>query len=537
MVPPLAGVAALAQATPVTPPLPEIGATTFTIPVAIMVNGVNTNDGLESGPETAAIDNNNASVITGWMGSMPSSGGTVIIPPGTWYTNEVLLFNDPHENLNVQGTMVAASKSNYSSYDYPFIYWIYANNDQISGSGGGSQGQLYGQGETWWPGSNGPDMVSFYDANTVEVSNITVTNAPHEHFSFEGSNNNVTFNGVTINSPSTSPQTDGIDPSGNNFLITNCNISTGDDDIAIKAGNATSNITITNMTIGTGHGISIGSNTEGGVNNVFVNNISFTNTAFGFRMKTNADNGGIVQNVSYNNVTMSNVPYPVFISSWYNGSGFAYGNVANGTFGSTALTFNSVTNGPYTGGVTPVWQNISFNNVTSSWTSTTATGYTHSIAGLLYGLPSSSIQGVNFNNVQISAYQGMSLAYAGTGAAPGEPGGVAVPISFTGNWAINTGTGQQFGTVTNPDNVNVSSSDTAGQNPGSVVYFNGELPAAYDGPAISPSYTPNYNTWETSNIVDLTLSSVPEPTTVALAVAASALMLMCRRRNTAKPGE
>jgi hypothetical protein len=101
----------------------------------------------------------------------------------------------------------------------------------------------------------------------------------------------------------------------------------------------------------------------------------------------------------------------------------------------------------------------------------------------------------------------MSLAYAGTNSAP---------IDFTGNWSINVGTGQQFGTFTNPVDANVGANDGAGGNPGSLVYWNGTASSG------------TFATWEASNIVTL---NVPEPTTLSLALAGSALILMRRRRE------
>ncbi|MGA3065968.1 MAG: glycosyl hydrolase family 28 protein [Tepidisphaeraceae bacterium] len=473
--------------------------------------------------ETPSNDNTNALAIENAIATCAADGGgTITVPSGTYFTNGMYIpTGENGVDLQILGNVVLASKTNYTvpNGENYFIYWKNARNDEISGDGVGS---IYGQGETWWPNTSGPNLVNFSNPNAVEVTNITLTNSPHEFFSFTGSTtNNVTFNEVTINAPGTSPNTDGIDPSGNNFLITNCNISTGDDDISPKAetGNSpVTNLAITNDVIGTGHGLSIGSSTSLGMSNITVNNVTFNGTVFGLRMKSQADNGGVVQNVSFNNITMTNVFYPVYISSWYNGTGFSYPTNAN-----SAASFNSVTNSPYTNGVTPLWENISYNNITSTWTSTTATNYKDSIAGLLYGLPSAVIQNVNFNNVNISAYQGMSLAYAGTASEP---------ISFGGNWSINVGTGQQFGTLSNPVNANVGLNTAAG-NPGNLTYWNGMATALYDGP---PSMgTPNFNTWETSNVVYLT--TVPEPTTGSLAVAGSALMLMRRRRQESAESE
>jgi len=73
-----------------------------------------------------------------------------------------------------------------------------------------------------------------------------------------------------------SHNTDACDVSGTKILIENCDISTGDDDYT--CGGGTHDVLITNNTYGNGHGISIGSYTDGGVSNFLVINCSFTGT-------------------------------------------------------------------------------------------------------------------------------------------------------------------------------------------------------------------------------------------------------------------
>ncbi len=48
----------------------------------------------------------------------------------------------------------------------------------------------------------------------------------------------VTIRGIFIKSPADAPNTDGIDPSGWNYLITDCTIDGGDDNIAVKPANS-----------------------------------------------------------------------------------------------------------------------------------------------------------------------------------------------------------------------------------------------------------------------------------------------------------
>ena len=127
------------------------------------------------------------------------------------------------------------------------------NNNNVLVTGGGI---IDGNGAGWWTGGSGggpassrPHLIKVSGATIVEFNNITVSNAPEEHIAFSNTSE-VTCNEVTVSSPSTSPNTDGIDPAGSNYLIENCNIADGDDNIAIKPQSVACNtITITGCTL------------------------------------------------------------------------------------------------------------------------------------------------------------------------------------------------------------------------------------------------------------------------------------------------
>jgi hypothetical protein len=128
---------------------------------------------------------------------------------------------------------------------------------------------------------------------------------------------------VKINAPGSAPNTDGIDPRGSNMTIANSFLSDGDDDIAVKADDAASNITVNNVNTYSGHGISIGSQTQGGLDNMLVENINqlgdgTTNFGgFGLRIKSDPSVGGLVENVTYENVCSKNIETPMAIDPNY----------------------------------------------------------------------------------------------------------------------------------------------------------------------------------------------------------------------------
>jgi polygalacturonase len=209
----------------------------------------------------------------------------------------------------------------------------------------------------------------------------------------------VTFNNVTISEPGNSPNTDGIDPQGSNILIKNCNISDGDDNIAVSPNSeACSNISIVGCTFGSGHGVSIGSVTTFGVNNLSVSNCTFTGTGYGIRLKAGEGTGGgtaaPVENLNYSDLTMTNVPNPIFITSYYANGG---ANNPNPPSSAPAGTVDSTT---------PVWENINISNLTSTDSASSSN------AGTIFGLPYEYVQNLTFNDVNISAQTGMQIDYA-----------------------------------------------------------------------------------------------------------------------------
>jgi polygalacturonase len=67
-------------------------------------------------------------------------------------------------------------------------------------------------------------------------------------------------------------------------------------------GRPSANVMFRRNVIGTGHGITVGSETSGGVSNVTFEDIVMVNTGTGVRMKSQRGRGGVVQDVTYRRV-------------------------------------------------------------------------------------------------------------------------------------------------------------------------------------------------------------------------------------------
>jgi hypothetical protein len=325
-------------------------------------------------------------------------GGTVEIPgPGVYMTGPLTMTNKVNLQIDAGATLRMFPYGTWSGAT-PLLTFSNLANVEISGSGG-----IDGQGSAWWTNKPGsvPYMIYFDNCNTVLVQNVTFSNAPAQQVVFKGKNGNITLQGVTIEAPSShaatpSHNTDGIDLVGTNCLVQNCAISTGDDNIALgssSSGAIASDILVTNCAFGAGHGMSIGSNTAGGVSNLTVINCTFNGTDYGIRMKSdNATGspgaGGVAQNLAYYGLTMTNILYePILIYSYYNQIGTPVG-VSPST--AATQTVDSVTAN------TPIWRNIVISNLTA----TVASG---GQAGLIWGRIEMPATNITLSRINITA--------------------------------------------------------------------------------------------------------------------------------------
>jgi polygalacturonase len=324
-----------------------------------------------------------------------SGGGTVKVPaPGVFLSGPLTLGSQVNLQVDAGATLEMLPMSQFKAYPQGTDYFIQADNVtdiEISGSG-----TINGQGAAWWSpqAPSRPYMFYFLKVNRVLVENVTLENPPAMHLVFKDNNGNITIQGITINTPGTSPNTDGIDLVGTNCLVQNSYISDGDDNIALGSSSSSavsSGTLVTNCTFGTGHGVSIGSNTAGGVSNLVVMNCTFNNTEYGIRMKSdNASSsggaGGVAQNLSYYNLSMTNITFgAIVIYSYYNEYGTPIGispqTAASQTVGDVDI---------------PIWRNIIISNLT-------ATVGSSGMAGIIWGRIEVPVTNITLNDVNISA--------------------------------------------------------------------------------------------------------------------------------------
>ena len=365
----------MAQPTSANPTLPVISNQTFIVTNAAY------------GAIGDGVTNNAPAIQSAINYAVSHGGGTVEIPANgtlsTYLSGPIAMANGI--NLQVDGGALLQMLP-YGIYpgSTNFIGGSRLHDIEISGSG-----TIDGQGAAWWAAfaSNSsigrPQEVSLGNSTRVEITGITLINSPEEHIWVKG-DTDVTITGITINTTaSNAANTDGIDISATDAYIANNTLKCGDDNIAMGG----KYIDIESCTFGVGHGCSIGSITQNGVSFVTVHGCTFNGTTSGIRLKSERGRGGTVQYLAYNNNTMTSVPNPIWISSYYPS------DPPNPTTNATETVTST----------TPIWKHIKIQSLTASGSSN---------GGTIYGLPEELVSDVTLDNVKISATTGMKIYYA-----------------------------------------------------------------------------------------------------------------------------
>jgi polygalacturonase len=231
----------------------------------------------------------------------------------------------------------------------PFLA-VRGDNSGIMGTrtSSGAQGLIDGRGDqdmlntstTWWAlaesahssttkQQENPKLITVFGASNVTMYHVSLTNSPMFNVLLD-KGSGFTAWGVRIDNPDTARNTDGFDPdSASNVLITDSFVNTGDDGIAVKsdAGGPASNVTISNTSFWGIHGMSVGSQTEGGIQNVtFSGNYIHGGTDIhgdtassnnGVRVKSDSSFGGTVSGVSFVNTCETGVKHLILIDPQY----------------------------------------------------------------------------------------------------------------------------------------------------------------------------------------------------------------------------
>ena len=327
-------------------------------------SGIRHGDG-DSGCTVAhfgAVPDNATDNTAAFRAAFASSCDEVVVPPGTWMTGPFNLSS--HTVLRVFGTIsgsrdptlypVVIQQPLDEAYRAPYMHnrqrqalisAYSAVNITVVGSG-----TVDGNGWDWWrnitsnvsnnlcrdhcPGSSCPEacliqrpkLVEFVDCTDVTVQGgpeqerLTFKNSPfwtlHPTFS-----TNVRISQVNVLAPRDHGNTDGVDPdSCDNVHVSDVLIDVGDDAVSVKSGLhwknktkvAAQNYVFERVDI-VFRNFAIGSDVSGDVRNITFRDSTIGDdlgsSPWAIRIKTDSQEGGIVDGVAFQNIRIGNITY------------------------------------------------------------------------------------------------------------------------------------------------------------------------------------------------------------------------------------
>jgi polygalacturonase len=334
-------------------------------------------------------------------------GGTVRLAGGTFLSGPVVLKS--HITLDIEAGATLLGSPDQNLYPLMTVFRAKGRQSLVSAkdaedltiTGGGT---IDGNGSGWWAEARRekdhgvvedvvfrPRLVVFDRCRHILIDHVTIENSPSwqvvPYYS-----DDVTIRNGTIYAPAHSPNTDGIDPfSSSHVTIDHMKIDDGDDNVAIKSGlpgttgnRPATDIAVTNCLFLHGHGMSIGSEIAGGVQNVHVSNIVFRGTDNGIRIKSARDRGADIGDLRFSDIKMEDVKTPLLITEYYPHIP-AYD------------TAHPVTP------LTPHFHDIHITNLTATGAKQT---------GIVAGLPESPIRSLFLDNVHLQGSTGMRISNA-----------------------------------------------------------------------------------------------------------------------------
>ncbi|KHN20793.1 Exopolygalacturonase, partial [Glycine soja] len=220
--------------------------------------------------------------LAAWEDACSHTGSsTFFVPKGTFFLGPVSFSGPCHNNGSPKIEIMGTLKAPISLNDFPTLEWVvFKNLNGFNLPGLNSKATLDAQGQESWSKAacyrvmkchNIPTALKFLNVSNGSVRNISLLNSKAAHVSIHKCEN-IDFSGFNIHSPGTSPNTEGI------TII-------GDDCVAIGPGST--NISVSFVHCGPGHGISVGilgkSSNEKDVAGVHISNCIINGTKNGVR--------------------------------------------------------------------------------------------------------------------------------------------------------------------------------------------------------------------------------------------------------------
>jgi polygalacturonase len=363
-----------------------------------------------------------------------AGGGRVIVPAGQWLTGPIELLS--HVELHLEANALIRFTRDHAAYAVDPDHGAVSSPvsavdcDDIAITGEGildgagdtwrpvkrekttdiqwrelqaSGGVLSPDGKIWWPSRETmendrvrPYMVSFNKCRRILIQGVTLRNSPKFIFCPQHCTD-LTLDHAHLFNEWWAQNGDGIDISAcKRVVIYDCTVNAGDDGICMKSsgsnssadGPALEDVLIAGCTVFRAHGgFVIGSNTDGGMHDIFVSDCTFIGTDIGLRFKSNRGRGGLVNDIFVIGITMKDIVKEAVLFDTY------YEDVPAGATHKTDRPNDK----------TPEFRDFHISHIDCQ-------GATTAIA--ITGLPGMPVSNISFDSVTIHATRGLTATQA-----------------------------------------------------------------------------------------------------------------------------
>jgi polygalacturonase len=362
-----------------------------------------------------------------------AGGGRVVVPAGTWLTGPIELLG--HVDLHLESDALIQFTRDHTQYppsgekaasltppisangqediaitgegilDGAGDSWRPVKREKMTGTQWrdllASGGVLSADGKIWWPDREEmnndhlrPFMVSLADCRRILIQGVTLRNSPK--FVFCPSHcSDLTLDHAHIFNEWWAQNGDGMDISAcKRVIIYACTVNAGDDGICMKSsgtdpnGPALQDIIVAGCTVYRAHGgFVIGSNTDGGMHDIFVSDCVFAGTDVGLRFKSNMGRGGLVDSIFIQDIVMEKIVREAVLFDTY------YQDVPAGATRRTETPTDK----------TPVFRDFYIRRIDCQGAATAIS---------ITGLPQMPITNISFDSVTIRATRGLIATQA-----------------------------------------------------------------------------------------------------------------------------
>ena len=373
---------------------------------------------------SASSEDNTEAIQAALDAAANAGGGMVVIPEGTFLSGYLTVGSKTiiHlcENATLQMKAIGTfgtDADGYHKMNAPFITGKDGASDIVIEGESRETSIIDGQGAPWWDeveaakaekkSTTRQALIRFWQGERYLFRNFRIQNAPNTNITIgrNGTGAHATAHDITIKNPSSAAEdpshnTDGFPIWTQYVNIYDCEIDTGDDNVVTDS--QAQYVHVWNCDLKEGHGASFGSYTVD-MHHIIYEDLTFTGTDAGFRLKSNNDRSGDVHDIIFRNCTMTNVANPFTITAWYD-------SLPQSPAYIEAHPHDSVEK-------TPAFHDILIQNITVSGDTEYKKGSADTekdrkyFGIFIYGRPESLVRNVTFENVDITHSKGLKLNF------------------------------------------------------------------------------------------------------------------------------